>query len=81
MPFYYEESKFIYALDKIIPPLNMYLDGGRTWQRHNISLQQIIENKTPKVAAHPEIQKYFNQIVELLQKEQHTLFPQSDEKI
>ncbi|MDQ3018304.1 MAG: HD domain-containing protein [bacterium] len=74
-----EESKFVYALDKIIPPLNMYLDGGRTWQRHSITLDQIIENKTPKVAVHPEIQKYFEQIVALLKSEQDQLWPKPNE--
>ena len=40
-----EESKFIYALDKIIPVMNIYLDEGHSWKIHDISLDDIIENK------------------------------------
>lgn len=76
-----EESKFIYALDKLIPPINMYLDNGRTWNLQGITLKQIIENKTPKVAAHPEVKKYFDQLIDLLEKEKHLLFQHPDEKI
>jgi putative hydrolases of HD superfamily len=75
-----EESKFIYALDKLVPPINIYLDGGRTWNEHNITFKQIMENKTPKVAAHAEVKKYFDQLMELLEKEKHLLFTE-DEKI
>lgn len=76
-----EEARFVYALDKIVPMMNMYLDGGRTWQRRGITLTDHIKNKTPKVAAHPHIEKYFNLIIELLQKEQDNLWPKDNEKI
>jgi putative hydrolase of HD superfamily len=70
-----EESKFIYALDKIIPPINIYLDGGRTWQKQGITFEQIIENKASKVSAHSEVEKYFNQLKELLESDLDSLFP------
>lgn len=76
-----EESQFVYALDKLIPPINIYLDGGKTWNEHKITFEQIIENKTPKVAAHPEIKKYFDQLMVLLEKEKHLLFTGHNEKI
>ncbi len=76
-----EEARFVYALDKIVPPLNMYLDGGRTWQRRGISLQDMIDNKSSKVAEHPHIEKYFQLIVELFTKEHSILYPQNNEKI
>jgi len=70
-----EESRFVYALDKIIPIMNIYLDKGHSWKLHDISLQDLIDNKTDKVKASPEIKKYFEEIVELLKIEQATLFP------
>jgi putative hydrolases of HD superfamily len=76
-----EESKFIYALDKILPTINIYLDKGRSWQELNLNLEQIIEYKTPKVAAHPEIKKYFEELVEILKQDQQTLFSENHEKI
>ena len=39
------ESRFVYALDKIQPVLNIYTDNGRTWREKNITLQMIIDNK------------------------------------
>ncbi len=76
-----EEARFVYALDKIVPMMNMYLDGGRTWQRRGVTLDDHIKNKTSKVAAHPHIEKYFNLIIELLKKEQDNLWPKDNEKI
>ncbi len=70
-----EESQFIYALDKIIPPLNIYLDEGRTWKKHDISFKQLFDSKVEKVAAHPEVEKFFHQLVELLKADLPKLFP------
>lgn len=75
-----EESKFVYALDKIIAPINVYLDDGRTWQKKGITFDKLLANKLPKVSAHPETKKYFDQLVVLLETQQH-LFPKEDEKI
>lgn len=75
-----EESKFIYALDKVLAPINVYLDNGRTWQKKGITFDKFLDNKLPKVAAHPEVEKYFTQLVEILKLEHH-LFPKQDEKI
>lgn len=73
------ESKFVYALDKILPVVNIYLDRGYAWKKDNITLEDIINDKSDKVAFSPEIKKYFEQIVELLRLNQATLFPESGE--
>lgn len=69
-----EESKFVYALDKIIAPINIYLDGGRTWKKRGLGFDDLLNNKIPKVAAHPEVAKYFEQLTQILEKERH-IFP------
>lgn len=69
-----EESKFVYALDKVLPIINIYLDKGHAWKIHNISLSEIIDNKKDKVAVSPEIKKYFDLIIEKLKSDQTTLF-------
>ncbi len=74
-----EESKFIYALDKIIPPLNIYLDNGRTWNEKGITLQQIQENKKDKVKVSPEIDKYFEDLMELFESEKERLFVNNED--
>lgn len=72
-----DEAKFVYALDKFLPPLNAYRDNGRTFHKKGVTFEQMMENKLPKVAAHPEVKKYFDQLVEIFEKEQH-LFPKGD---
>ncbi len=77
-----EESKFIYALDKIIPMLNIYLDGGETWQREEVSLQDLIDYKTDKVATSLQVQKYFEHLIGILKDQEAELFNfKKDEKV
>jgi len=61
-----EESRFVYALDKIIPMLNNYSDNGRTWKKHNITLEMLINQKQGKVEVSPECKAYFDELVEKL---------------
>lgn len=69
-----KESKFVYALDKIQPVLNIYVDGGRTWKERNITIQMLVDHKKDKVALSPKIEYYFNELIALLRKEETTLF-------
>ena len=69
-----EESKFIYALDKIEPMLYIYLDNGRLWKEYNISLKMSIEHKIEKVSVSPTIKKIFDELLTLLEKDKNTLF-------
>ena len=45
-----QESRFVYALDKIEPILHIYLDQGRTWKEKNITLDMLYQAKKDKVA-------------------------------
>lgn len=69
-----EESKFVYALDKIQPTIQIYLDGGRTWKEKGIRLQDMIAGKTPKVEGSPEVKKMFEELVEILKDKETELF-------
>ena len=68
------ESRFVYALDKVIPLLNIYLDGGRTWKAHKVNLEMLLKNKSEKVEVSPEVKKIFDELVTLLKKEEKKLF-------
>lgn len=61
------EAKFVYALDKLIPMLNNYLDNGRNWKRENITIDQIIKAKEGKISVDPTIKEYYNMILGLIQ--------------
>lgn len=68
------ESRFVYALDKLLPVFNIYLDNGRTWQKEGISLEQLLANKTTKISLSPELVPYYEELVFLL-KQDEGLFP------
>ena len=44
-----KESRFVYALDKIQPMLNIYTDGGRTWKEKGVTIDMLVEYKKEKV--------------------------------
>jgi putative hydrolase of HD superfamily len=75
-----KESRFIYALDKILPILNIYLDGGKTWKpwkRYNISVKTIEDSKYHKVSLSPEIEPYWKDIIRLLKSKPSLFRPTS----
>lgn len=61
-----DESKFIYALDKLIPIINNYLDNGRNWHKNGISLDNVISVKKGKVDIDPTIAQYYLTLINLL---------------
>lgn len=75
-----EESRFVYALDKVVAPANIYLDGGRVWKQENISFETHHEYKKDKVKAHSEVEKYYEQLVTLFKANQEALFSEGEEK-
>lgn len=69
-----DESKFIYALDKIDPVLSIYLDGGRTWKKNKVTLEMLISMKKPKVAVNSTISAIFDGLIKRLTDESDSLF-------
>jgi len=69
-----EEARFVNALDKILPVLSVYLDGGYSWKTHDISFEDLIQNKTERIALSPVVRKYFEEMVELLKENKQNLF-------
>lgn len=73
------ESRFVYALDKLIDPVNIYLEDGKLWHEKNVTLQEVLDYKTEKIAVDPTISKYFNELVVLFREKEKTLFPAQKE--
>jgi putative hydrolases of HD superfamily len=67
------EAKFIYALDKIQPVINIYLDNGRTWKTEKITLEMLL-TKREKVKIDPQIAEYFEEIVGFIEKDKDKFF-------
>lgn len=70
-----EEAKFVYALDKVQPVIQIYLDGGKTWKKEVIHLHQLTDHKDEKVKVSPIIDKYWKELVSILERNKNTLFP------
>lgn len=62
------EAKFVYALDKLVPEVNNYLDHGRNWLRQNVSLQDLIRAKDGKIDVDPLIGRYHQALLKELHK-------------
>ena len=71
------ESQFVYALDKLQPLLNIYLDDGRTWQEMEVTLSMIDEAKREKVKLSPIVKKYYDQLIDLIKERKEELFPKA----
>ncbi len=69
-----EEARFVYALDKVIPMINIYLSGWRDWKEKKKSLAEVKAYKDSKVATHPAIQKLYNEFVAILENDYETYF-------
>jgi hypothetical protein len=68
------ESKFIYALDKIDPVLNIYLDNGRTWKRNHVTLEMLISMKKAKVEVDDTVALIFKDIILKIEEGSSNLF-------
>ena len=69
-----KECLFIYALDKLLPAINIYFDRGRTWREQRISIDMVVNKKREKIACSPEVTDYFEQLVMLLKEQEPDLF-------
>lgn len=61
-----KEANFIYALDKLMPILMIYIEGGATWRQEGLTLERIHANKADKVALSEPVQRLYDQLRELL---------------
>jgi putative hydrolase of HD superfamily len=60
------ESKFVYALDKVMPIMLIYVHDGYTWKKEGVTVDMLYKAKIDKIKLSPEILPYFNQLHELL---------------
>jgi len=68
------EARFVYALDKLLPMMNIYLDNGRSWRRDGVKLQMIREYKKDKVVLSPEIREYYEALLAAVRGRETELF-------
>ena len=67
------EAKFIYALDKLMPVMLIYINDGLTWKEEGITVKMLHDVKKAKVALSPEIQPYYDQLRDILLDSPHLI--------
>jgi len=67
------ESQFVYALDKMIPVLNIYLDKGRSWKRDKVTFE-MIRNKDHKIKINDDVMEIWLDFMKLVEREKEGLF-------
>lgn len=73
------ESLFVYALDKIIPVLHIYMDDGRTWKDTElteivITIEKLRSIKDDKIKKSPELYTFWIEFVAILEDRRGELF-------
>lgn len=74
-----KEALFVYALDKIVPVLNIYMDKGRIWKEVHlteivVTIGKLREHKDEKIRQSPELYGFWLQLIEILETNKADLF-------
>lgn len=63
-----EESRFVKALDKLMPPIMIAMDGGISWQEHGITQERFIENALRNTSISEPVSQICNALLEYLRQ-------------
>ncbi len=69
------ESRFIKVLDKFIPVLMNYVQGGITWKEMGVSMTWLVEHKREKIGSLSPIVDLFEDLIVEIEKEPMKYFP------
>lgn len=69
-----DESRFVYVLDKLHPVFQIYLDGGRDWKMHEVTLAMLIEKKADKALLSPTLLPYWEDLLTILKRDEKSFF-------
>jgi putative hydrolase of HD superfamily len=70
-----KESRFVYALDKLMPMLLIYEEGGTTWRELDYEIEELMKNKRDSASSDSVISKLSVELEALIRKDP-TLFNQ-----
>lgn len=68
-----EEAKFIYALDKIMPIMLIYISDGYTWKGEGITVDRLHAAKEAKISISKDIKPYYDALYQLLLDSPHLI--------
>lgn len=70
-----EESKFVYALDKVVSPIIAYNDDWHTFRMNNVAYTEWRSYKDPKIGVSPEVDALRKEFIHLVEPRKEQLFP------
>lgn len=62
-----EEAKFVYALDKMLPPIINYLADGKAWLENGVTIEMFKAEKEKKIPKDSPIYPYYQQILAIFE--------------
>ena len=62
------EAKFVYALDKLMPMIMIYLDNGRTWREDGFRFEVIHEVQASKIALSEPVDDLYQQLRQIFER-------------
>ena len=68
------EAHFVYAVDKFIPMLINYVQGGYTWKEMKVVQADLIAHKRAKIGEQKEVRDLLEQIISLIEKDRKKYF-------
>jgi putative hydrolase of HD superfamily len=63
-----KEASYVYALDKLMPMVMIYLDNGRTWREDGLRLEQIHEVQSSKIALSEPVHLLYQQLKRIFEQ-------------
>lgn len=64
-----EESRLVYAVDKVLPIFFIFSDKGHAWKTHRIDIETLIEKNKDRIAVSGIAERYFYSIIEEIKKD------------
>jgi putative hydrolase of HD superfamily len=74
------ESCFVYALDKLMPPIVNFMSQGISWKKDRITLGMLEANKTPKIQESPQVLEYYTELLVILHQNPAYFHQDSDDE-
>ncbi|NBD74031.1 HD domain-containing protein [Patescibacteria group bacterium] len=76
-----DEAKCIKSLDKIAPGISIYLDQGRYWKTHAVTLERMKRVVTPKAITYEPVAHLWHELLARLEAEHDRYFRASKDEL
>lgn len=68
-----DESRLVYAIDKLLPIMSIFLDKGHAWKTHRIDIDSLISKNKERISVSAVATKYFDFMISAIQEDNRLL--------